>query len=362
MLHGKNTGERPLPSFVAFDEEDVKCGVVVVNGFLKGKEKYTVFDVRRFIGKEFHDIVPDRSWPFEVIEENGKVKIKTENINGEVLKTPEEISAVLLKYMKEKAKEFQGKDETKTVLTVPAAFSEKQKQATLEAAKLAGWKTIDLLPEPIAASFAYFNNREIPNNSNILLFDLGGGTLDVGLFKIIDQKIEIISKFGDICLGGRDIDNLLIRHFSTILRFRYNINVNEKIRRKYRLMLECQKIKQNLTAMKKDTLNVETFDSNINGVIEIERFELEELMTDLLQRMKTAINQTLNNANLAPKEIHKVLQVGGGCRMPVVKEMLKNMFPNSENCVEENPDEVVAVGAAIYAYHLATINDEDKNV
>uniref|UniRef100_A0AC34F1M3 Heat shock protein 70 n=1 Tax=Panagrolaimus sp. ES5 TaxID=591445 RepID=A0AC34F1M3_9BILA len=352
----ENAGERPLPSFVSFDEEDIKCGDVVLKGFLKYKEKYTVFDVKRFIGKEFHDIVPDRSWPFQVVEENDKVMIKTEDVHGEILKKPEEISAILLKYMKEKAKEFQGKPETKAVLTVPAAFTDSQKKSTLEAARLAGWENITLLPEPIAASFAYFNNREIPNNSNALLFDFGGGTLDVCLFKIVDQKIEIISNIGDTCLGGRDIDNLLIRYFTNALRFKYNINVNERVRRKYQLMLECQAIKHNLTLTKKDLLNVETFDSNINGIIEIERIELEELMTELLQRMKTAINQTLNNAKLSPKDIHKVLQVGGGCRMPVVKEMLKNMFKNADHCCEQQPDEVVAVGAAIYAYHLATID------
>uniref|UniRef100_A0AC34FIT5 Uncharacterized protein n=1 Tax=Panagrolaimus sp. ES5 TaxID=591445 RepID=A0AC34FIT5_9BILA len=248
----ENAGERPLPSFVSFDEEDVKCGDVVLKGFLKYKEKYTVFDVKRFIGKEFHDIVPDRSWPFQVIEENDKVMIKIEDVNGEVLKTPEEISAILLKYMKEKAKEFQGKPETKAVLTVPAAFTDSQKKATLESAKLAGWENITLLPEPIAASFAYFNNREIPNNSNVLLFDLGGGTLDVCLFKIINGSLQIISNIGDTCLGGRDIDNLLIRHFTNALKFKYSINVNERVRRKYLLMLECQAIKHNLTIMKKD--------------------------------------------------------------------------------------------------------------
>uniref|UniRef100_A0AC34FP11 Uncharacterized protein n=1 Tax=Panagrolaimus sp. ES5 TaxID=591445 RepID=A0AC34FP11_9BILA len=353
----ENTGERPLPSFVSFDEEAAKCGDIVVHGLQRGKEKYTCFDIKRIIGKEFHDIVPDRSWPFEVIEnENGKVVIKTKNVNGETFKTPEEISAILLKYMKEKAKEFQGKPETKAVLTVPAAFTDSQKEATLEAAKLAGWENITLLPEPIAASFAYFNNREIPNNSNVLLFDLGGGTLDVCLFKIINGSLQIISNIGDTCLGGRDIDNLLIGHFTTALKHEFKIDIKTRLKSKYKMMIECQKIKHNLTIMKKDLLDAEAFDASIEGHIDIERQELEEMVMNLIQRMRSAVNKALSDAKLTHKEIHKVLQVGGGCRMPIVKEMLKNMFKNAEHCVEEQPDEVVAVGAAIYAYHLATKN------
>uniref|UniRef100_A0AC34F1U2 Heat shock protein 70 n=1 Tax=Panagrolaimus sp. ES5 TaxID=591445 RepID=A0AC34F1U2_9BILA len=349
----ENTGGRLLPSFVSFEEEEANCGKTVLERLEKNKAKYTCFDIKLIIGKSFFDVVVDESWPFEIIEENEKVMIKTEDKNGEVLKSPEEISAVLLKHMRDKAVEFQGQDVLEAVITIPAAYNESQKQATLEAAKLAGWENITLLPEPIAASFAYFNNREIPDNSNVLLFDLGGGTLNICLFKIYGNEIVIISDIGDTCLGGRDIDNLLIDYFTRVLEIRHNVFINTK--RKYKLMLKCQKLKQNLSQSEIEYLDVNDFDSDIYEKIEFSRFELEKMMAKMIARMRTKINDVLSTANLIHTEIHKVLQVGGGCRMPVVKQMLKNMFKNAEHCVEEHPDEVVAVGAAIYAYHLATI-------
>uniref|UniRef100_A0A914QQ17 Heat shock protein 70 n=1 Tax=Panagrolaimus davidi TaxID=227884 RepID=A0A914QQ17_9BILA len=238
----ENTGERLLPSYVGYDEMHTKCGQVVIDR-IRNYASSTVFDSKRLIGKTM--TVIDKIWPFKVITDDDKIYIKLDTPHGEIRQTATEVAAVLLQYIKIKAEEFQGKKLEKVVLTVPAAFSLAQEEATREAAILAGWKTVMLLPEPIAASFAYFIDRPISNNSLLLLFDLGGGTLDVCVFKIANNQIEIISKNGDSKLGGRDFDNLLMDYFLNILHL--DFNVSKLGNKKYKLLLECQKIKHNLS-------------------------------------------------------------------------------------------------------------------
>uniref|UniRef100_A0A914QNZ1 Heat shock protein 70 n=1 Tax=Panagrolaimus davidi TaxID=227884 RepID=A0A914QNZ1_9BILA len=241
-----NTGERLLPSYVSYDEENVKCGQIVVER-LRNYSKSTIFDSKRIIGRNLSDIEIDTYWPFGIFEINSKVCLEVEKFNGKATVFPEEVSAELLKHIKQKAEEFQGKPLSKAVITVPAAFNEAQKNATLEAAEIAGWKEIILLPEPIAAAFAYFNDRSISNNSNVLLFDLGGGTLDVCIFKIQNNQIEIISNTGDSKFGGRDFDTVLINYFKNALSTQYGISFVKH--KKYLLMVKCQKIKETLSVV-----------------------------------------------------------------------------------------------------------------
>uniref|UniRef100_A0AC34FN22 Heat shock protein 70 n=1 Tax=Panagrolaimus sp. ES5 TaxID=591445 RepID=A0AC34FN22_9BILA len=242
-----NTGERLLPSFVSFDEKNVKCGKIVVNR-LRNHSKSTIFDSKRIIGRQLGDIEIDSFWPFGLSEtKGGKMYLEIEGFDGKRKVTPEDVASELLKHLKKKAEEFQGKKLTKTVITVPAAFSDAQKDATMEAAKLAGWDDIVLLPEPIAAAFAYFNDRPIPNSSTILLFDLGGGTLDVCIFKIQSNKIQIISNTGDSSLGGRNFDTVLISYFKNALFSNNGILLTEI--QKYSLMLKCQEFKETLSIL-----------------------------------------------------------------------------------------------------------------
>uniref|UniRef100_A0A914XXM3 Heat shock protein 70 n=1 Tax=Panagrolaimus superbus TaxID=310955 RepID=A0A914XXM3_9BILA len=238
----ENTGERLLPSYVAYDEDNTKCGQVVADR-LRNYSKATVFDSKRMIGKSM--VVIDKIWPFKVVNIDNQVMIKLETDRGEIQQTAIQVASELLKYMKIKTEQFQGKRLSEVVITVPAAFTTSQEEATRAAAILAGWETVTLLPEPIAASFAYFIDRPIPNNSTLILFDLGGGTLDVCVFKIINNRIQIISKNGDSRLGGRDFDNLLMDHFINKLSLDYDVNVRGNT--KYKLLAECQKIKHYLS-------------------------------------------------------------------------------------------------------------------
>uniref|UniRef100_A0AC35F1Y2 Heat shock protein 70 n=1 Tax=Panagrolaimus sp. PS1159 TaxID=55785 RepID=A0AC35F1Y2_9BILA len=356
-----NTGERLLPSYVSYDEENVKCGNIVVDR-LRNFSKSSIFDSKRIIGKMSEEIDIFKSWPFGVTSyknmkediEDDNALIQTESDNKKIIKFPEEIAAVLLKNIKQKAEEFQGKKLSEAVITVPATFKEEQKRATLAAAKLVGWETVYLLPEPIAAAFAYFIDRPIPNNSNVLLFDLGGGTLDVCIFKIVNDRIEFLSSDGDAKLGGRDFDDCLVKYFTNELTSKYGIHeIEDSNNGKYKLILRCQKIKEHLSVAFTEQLDIAEFDPSQDKFITITRDEFEFLASDLLIRIKTKIQSALKNVKNI--EIHKILLVGGGCRMPMIKKLLKEQFPNAYHSCEEHPDEVVAMGAAYYSYYLNTI-------
>uniref|UniRef100_A0AC34FY34 Heat shock protein 70 n=1 Tax=Panagrolaimus sp. ES5 TaxID=591445 RepID=A0AC34FY34_9BILA len=250
--------------------------------------------------------------------------------------------------MKEKTEEFHGEKLSKVVITIPADFNEAQREATFKAALLAGWKEIKLLPEPIAAAFAYFIESPLPTNSTVLLFDLGGGTLDVCIFKYQNFQIQIICNIGDSKLGGRNYDTVLINYFTEILARRYGISIktNEK---KYNLMIECQEIKETLSILESTSLDVDIFDPTISEVIHISREEFQSMTQPLINKIKNILKEALNCSGIAANEIEKVLQVGGGSRMPMIKDLLVNTFPFAVQLCNKNPDEVVAVGAAYFA-------------
>uniref|UniRef100_A0AC34FKM1 Heat shock protein 70 n=1 Tax=Panagrolaimus sp. ES5 TaxID=591445 RepID=A0AC34FKM1_9BILA len=344
-----NTGERLLPSYISYNEENVKCGRIVINQ-LRHFSKSTIFDSKRIIGRDFNEIEIDESWNFKVCNENQKVKLKVDGFNGTLTKTAEEVAADFLKYMKQKAQEFQGEIISKVVITVPAAFTDFQKAATISATNLAGWNEVKLLPEPIAAAFAYFNNQSIPNKSTVLLFDLGGGTLDVCIFKVENDMINILSNTGDTKLGGRNFDTVLINYFKNILNTNYGIAVKEE--KKYKLMSESQRIKEDLTSILSCSLDVDEFDTTKEGYISITRAEFQRMTQPLLNKIRNTIQSALFKSKLEEDQINQILHVGGGSRMPMVKALLKEMFPNAEHCIEEHPDEVVAIGAAYYAYSI----------
>uniref|UniRef100_A0A914Y327 Heat shock protein 70 n=1 Tax=Panagrolaimus superbus TaxID=310955 RepID=A0A914Y327_9BILA len=236
-----------MPSFVVYDEAHDKCGQIAVNR-LRTKSKYTVFDSKRFIGKDFKDIIVDPLWPFNVTEFNDKVQIELADM--QIIKSAEEVSGALLKHIKQKVDEFQGKIHDEVVIAIPSTFTPKQTNATITAAKIAGFHTINFIPEPIAAAFAYCTKMEIKNNSKILLFDCGGGTIDVCVAEVINDQLNVLNYNGDSYLGGRDYDTLLFNHFHAVLKHKHNIDVMASSK-KYALMEKCKEIKCTLSVEEK---------------------------------------------------------------------------------------------------------------
>ena len=246
-----NTGERQLPSYVSFKEAEPLCGQIVVNR-LSRDSKSTVFDSKRIIGRKFNEIQIDPNWPFEIAENAENAVIRIQTSDGDIYKTPEEVASVLLKQIKKKVEAFQGRQLDRVVITVPTGFNEKQKYGTVTAAEMAGWNHVELLPEPIAAALAYFVKRPIPNQFTMLVFDFGGGTLDVSIMKVSEGCLQKLESGGDATLGGRDFDNLIFHHFSSVLKNQYSIDVTAKDKLKYCLVQNCMEIKHTLSVQRED--------------------------------------------------------------------------------------------------------------
>uniref|UniRef100_A0AC35F1A4 Heat shock protein 70 n=1 Tax=Panagrolaimus sp. PS1159 TaxID=55785 RepID=A0AC35F1A4_9BILA len=347
------TLNRTLPSYVGFDEKEPKCGQIVVDR-MRYKAEYSAFDSKRIIGKTYDKVAIDSLWPFKIKNSNGNALLEIKTYEGNrTLKRPEEISAELLKHIKTNTEQYQGKILTEAVITIPSKFSAEQKQATKMAAELAGWQKIHFLPEPVAAAFAYFSEMEIPNQSNIFICDCGGGTTDICIAKVVNEEIVVLNFYGDSYLGGRDFDKVLFNHFNAILKHKYNVEIKEG-NKKYVLSQKCKDVKHNLSATLEDWLTVDNFICDNNGSIIVSREEFEELSSSLLLRIKNVILNALSKTDLHHQQINYVFQVGGGCRMPMIKKMLNEIFPHSNHQCSLYPDWIVAHGAALYAYYLKT--------
>uniref|UniRef100_A0AC34FII3 Uncharacterized protein n=1 Tax=Panagrolaimus sp. ES5 TaxID=591445 RepID=A0AC34FII3_9BILA len=344
------TNQRNIPSFVAVNETDHPCGQIIVNR-METYPEFSAFDVKRLMGKDFDEIVVDPLWPFNVINYCNQIHLLFGNKT--LIKSPVIISTYLLKQIKRNIEEFQGTTLDEAVITIPSSFTEKQKEATRDAANSALWRKVHFLPEPFAALIAYSYENDIPNKINVLLFDCGGGTTDICVAKINDEKIEILNDSGDSLLGGKDFDKLLINYFNSVLKHKYGLNVLET-NRKYRLMIKCREIKHTLSVNMVDRLYVDDFKFNEDDDIPIHRTEFENMAVDLILRAKNLIAESIRKVKLNRDDINIVFQVGGGCRMPMIKQMLEEMFPKAQHQCSIHPEELVAKGAALYAYSLKT--------
>uniref|UniRef100_A0AC34F8P5 Uncharacterized protein n=1 Tax=Panagrolaimus sp. ES5 TaxID=591445 RepID=A0AC34F8P5_9BILA len=325
--------------------------------------QHAAFDVKRIIGKPYESIEIDPFWPFQVVKDNQNVKIKLLNFKkSPVLLKPQEISSVLLKHMKKEAEEYKGEKLSEVVVTIPVAFNQSQIGATMEAAALAGWKSIHTLPEPIAACFAYASEDEIPKNSNVLIFDLGGGTVDICIVRIENDQLRILGSVGDLYLGGRNFDSLLMNHFMPILTQKYKVDFQKNSLYKYRLLLRCQEIKHDLEAVNEVNLYVDEYIFDSNAIVTITSAEFKRLSHQLLVKLNVRIKEALDNLKFLPQQINYVLQVGGGCRMGMVKDLLKNMFPNAQHRCVQDPDWAVAYGASLYCCHLQSQSMDKKDI
>uniref|UniRef100_A0AC34FAT9 Heat shock protein 70 n=1 Tax=Panagrolaimus sp. ES5 TaxID=591445 RepID=A0AC34FAT9_9BILA len=339
-----------MPSYVFFEEQKPICGHVAV-ARMKNKADFIVYDAKRFIGKSFDKIVIDPLWPFKIFKNDENVLVEVETFYGRERKSPEEISAVLLSCIKKEADGFESTTLSEVVIGIPSEFSEKQKQATLTAAELAGWQKIHFIPESIAAAFAYCSEIDLQNNSNIVICDFGGGTLDICVARFKDEQLQILSSDGDSFLGGRDLDNVLYTYFSGIIKNKSGKDILLQ-HKKFLLKEKCQEIKHTLSAANEACLNLDDFIFESPETITMTRKEFENLTSHFLVRIQDVILRALTKANILKNDVKYVFQVGGGCRMPMVKNLLKEIFPQSNHQSNIEPDLAVAHGAALYAYYL----------
>ena len=343
-------GVRTTPSIVAYTKkEELLVGQIAKRQAVINPEN-TFYSVKRFMGCKASEVSAEsKELPYKVIEDNnGNVKFDCTSLNKQF--SPEEISAQVLRKLVADAKEFLGQDVTKAVITVPAYFNDSQRQATMDAGKIAGLEVLRIINEPTAASLAYGLDKR--QSEIILVFDLGGGTFDVSILDVGDGIFEVISTAGDTNLGGDDFDKVLVNWLLKDFESKEGINLAKDIQALQRLTEAAEKAKIELSSAEKTMINLPFITADENGPKHIEkeltRNQFNDLCKHLVERCRIPVEKALKDGSVETRAIDEVVLVGGSTRIPAIRELVKSMTGIEPN-VDVNPDEVVAIGAAIQA-------------
>ncbi|GAB4073398.1 molecular chaperone DnaK [Barrientosiimonas marina] len=318
-------GNRTVPSVVAFKNDERQVGEVAKRQAITNPD--TIESIKRYMGTD------------------QKVTI------GEKEYTPQEISAIILQHIKSYAEDYLEDTVDKAVITVPAYFNDAERQATKDAGKIAGMEVERIINEPTAASLAYGIDKE-EQDQTILVFDLGGGTFDVSILDIGEGTFEVVATAGDNKLGGDDFDELIMNHMIQEFKKEYGIDLSQDKMAKQRMKDAAEKAKKELSGVSQTQISLPFITAGENGPLHFEmnmtRAKFEELTTDLVERTMGPTRQALKDADMAAKDIDRVILVGGSTRIPAVQEAIKKNI-GKEPSKGVNPDEVVAMGAAIQA-------------
>ncbi|KAH8823830.1 heat shock protein 70 family [Flagelloscypha sp. PMI_526] len=341
-------GHRITPSWVSFSDDERLVGDAAKNAF-HTNARNTVFDAKRLIGRRFDETEVQKdmkNWPFKVVKRSEKPVIAVDHKGTEREFTPEEISAMVLTKMKETAEAYLGEKVTHAVVTVPAYFNDAQRQATKDAGTIAGLNVLRIINEPTAAAIAYGLNKK-GGESQIIVYDLGGGTFDVSLLSIDDGVFEVLATAGDTHLGGEDFDNRVIDYFVKAYKKKTGTDVSKNLRAMGKLKREVEKAKRTLSSQQSTRLEIESFEDGNDFSETLTRAKFEELNLDLFRKTMKPVEQVLKDANVKKDDIDEVVLVGGSTRIPKVQQLLKEFFGGKEPSKGINPDEAVAYGAAV---------------
>jgi chaperone protein DnaK len=347
-------GGRTTPSVVAYSKNgDRLVGQIAKRQAVVNPED-TFFSVKRFIGRKMGEVKEESTQvPYKVISDsNGNVKIVSTNASKEF--APEEISATVLRKLSEDAAKFLGDTVNKAVITVPAYFNDSQRQATKDAGKIAGLEVLRIINEPTAASLAYGLDKK--SNETILVFDLGGGTFDVSVLEVGDGVFEVLSTSGDTHLGGDDFDKRIVDWLAEDFQKAEGIDLRKDRQALQRLTEAAEKAKIELSSTSQTSISLPFITATAEGPKHIDtslsRAQFEQLASDLLTRCKVPVESALKDAKLSISEIDEVILVGGSTRIPAVVDLVEKMTGKKAN-MTVNPDEVVALGAAVQGGVLA---------
>lgn len=349
-------GNRTTPSYVAFTETERLVGDAAKNQ-APSNPKNTVYDAKRLIGLKYNDpVVADdiKLWPFKVKPDAANKPLIEVEYKGETSSFhPEQISAMVLGKMKEIAEAYLGETVSSAVVTVPARFSDSQRQATKDAAAIAGLEVLRIINEPTAAALAYGLDRSSDGEQNVLIFDCGGGTHDVTLLSIDGGIIEVKATGGEPHLGGEDIDNRLVDHFAKEFQRKHKVDITQNARALKRLKAQCERLKKTLSSSTTATLEIDSLYDGIDFAATLSRARFEELCSDIFAKTIQPVNQVLLDAKVDKSQVHEIVLVGGTTRIPKIQKMLSDYFNGKSLNRSVNPDEVVAAGAAIQASILS---------
>lgn len=346
-------GFRTTPSVVAFAKNgDRLVGQIAKRQAVMNPEN-TFYSVKRFIGRRFDEVTHETTEvSYQVLNVNGNVKLDCPAQGKQF--APEEISAQVLRKLAEDASKYLGETVTQAVITVPAYFNDSQRQATKDAGKIAGLEVLRIINEPTAASLAYGLDKK--SNETILVFDLGGGTFDVSILEVGDGVFEVLSTSGDTHLGGDDFDKKIVDYLAEEFRKSEGIDLRKDKQALQRLTEAAEKAKIELSSVSQAEINLPFITATQEGPKHLDttltRSKFEELCSDLIDRCRIPVEQALKDAKISQDKIDEVVLVGGSTRIPAVQDTVKRVLGRDPNQTV-NPDEVVAIGAAIQAGVLA---------
>ena len=340
-------GDRTTPSVVAVTKKGERLVGKVAQRQRVTNPKNTIYGIKRLIGRKFEDKEVQRDldiMPYKIVKKGDGVAVE---MDGKTY-TPEEVSAMILSKIKADAEAFLGEKVTEAIITVPAYFDDSQRQATKDAGKIAGLEVKRIINEPTAAALAY--GLEKKSEEKIVVFDLGGGTFDVSILELGDGVFEVKSTNGDTHLGGEDFDNVIVNFLCDQFKDESGIDIKNDAAAMQRVKDEAEKAKKELSSAKETEINLPFLSADSDGPKHFEytltRSKMEELVAPLLDRLAGPVEKALKDAKLKASDINEVVMVGGMTRMPAVVEKVKALF-GKEPMQGVNPDEVVAVGAAI---------------
>jgi len=364
--HGKveiianDQGNRTTPSYVAFTDTERLIGDAAKNQVAMNPSN-TIFDAKRLIGRKFDDATVQKDaklWPFKIVKDSGnKPKMEVEFKCETKTFTPEEISAMILTKMKETAEAHLGHNVKDAVITVPAYFNDAQRQATKDAGVISGLNVLRIINEPTAAAIAYGLDKKKGQGkeSNVLIFDLGGGTFDVSILSIDDGIFEVKATAGDTHLGGEDFDNRLVDHFIKEVKRKHKKDISQNKRAIRRLRTACERAKRTLSASAQANIEIDSLFEGVDFYTSITRARFEELCSDLFKGTLEPVEKAICDAKMDKSAIDDIVLVGGSTRIPKIQKLLSDFFSGKELNKSINPDEAVAYGAAVQA---AILNGE----
>ncbi len=336
------TDRTMVPSVVAMTDNGLIVGDPAKEHLTRNPER-TVYSVKRFMGKGLADVQSELAYfPYQLTEQGGVIRIKL----GEKTYSPPQISAMILKELKQRAETHLGESITKAVITVPAYFNDSQRQATKDAGMIAGLEVLRIINEPTAASLAYGLQRR--TQGTIAVYDLGGGTFYISILKLKNGIFEVLATNGDTHLGGDDFDRVLADLFLGEIRARHGLDLAAYPDHMQAVRLEAERAKIRLSDELKTQVSIDLPEGKGRFTRELTRDQLESLTMGLVERTLAPCKLALKDAGLSPTEIDEIVLVGGSTRMPLVRQRVRALFGKQPHC-ELNPEEVVALGAAVQA-------------
>ena len=341
VIAGRNE-RNMVPSVVAMTDNGLIVGDPAKEHLTRNPAR-TVYSVKRFMGKSLADVQGELAYfPYTLTEQGGVIRFKL----GEKTYSPPQISAMILKELKLRAETHLGESITKAVITVPAYFNDSQRQATKDAGMIAGLEVLRIINEPTAASLAY--GLQEKTQGTIAVYDLGGGTFDISILKLKDGIFEVLATNGDTHLGGDDFDRLIADLFIEDIRERHGLDLHPYPDHMQAVRLEAERTKIRLSEVLKTTATLDLPDGKGRFTRELTRDQIESMTMGLIERTLAPCRKALKDAELTPDRIDEVVLVGGSTRMPLVRQRVQELFGKTPHC-ELNPDEVVALGAAVQA-------------